>query len=141
MEIVNFMIEDYEAVRAVWLACEGITLYADDDSRESIQAYLERNPGTSFIARDTDRIVGAVLCGHDGRRALLHHLAVHPDCRGRGIGKALVNACLAALRREGIRKCHIFVLDTNVSGKGFWISQGWLPRSGFSVLSRMIEPD
>jgi hypothetical protein len=49
LEISQFTIESYDAVFDLWQQCEGIGL-SDDDSRESIQAYLERNPGMSFLA-------------------------------------------------------------------------------------------
>ena len=76
-------ITDYEAVRALWTSCEGVGLN-DADRPEALSAYLERNPGMSFVAQQGDAIVGAVLCGHDGRRGYLNHLAVSPAHRHRG---------------------------------------------------------
>ena len=74
----------------------------DDDSREGIRMYLARNRGLCFVATVDSVIVGTVLCGHDGRRGILRHLAVKPRFRNRGIGRALTERSLAALSRTGV---------------------------------------
>ena len=137
--IKPFTVESYDDVLALWHQCEGVGL-SDADSRESIQAYLDRNPGTSFIATAGDRVVAAVLAGHDGRRGYIHHLAVHRDCRRQGLGRQLVDSCLRALADAGIRKCHAFVLGDNADGIAFWTSAGWARRSDIDVVSKIIEP-
>jgi len=65
-----FQIADYEAVFRLWRSSDGIEL-AEGDSRTEIECSLARNPGLSRVAEDGDDIIGAVLCGHDGRRGLL----------------------------------------------------------------------
>jgi N-acetylglutamate synthase len=129
---------DYDAVYALWKAMPGIGL-STADSREAISRYLERNPGMSFVARDGSKLVGAVLCGHDGRRGYLHHLAVDPDYRRQGIGQRLVDACLQALKATGINKCHIFVYGDNVSGQAFWEAISWRERPELVLMSRDID--
>ena len=94
-------IADYAEVNALWRATEGLGL-SESDEREPIAANLDRNPGMSFVAVNGDCIVGAVLGGHDGRRGYLHHLAVTPGWRRRGIGRALVETSLAQLKAAGI---------------------------------------
>jgi ribosomal protein S18 acetylase RimI-like enzyme len=122
-------VDDYEDAFALWQVTEGIGL-SEADSREAIARYLARNPGLSFVARAEDgTLAGAVLCGHDGRRGYLHHLAVRTGCRGQGLGRVLVDHCLAALQAEGIDKCHLFVKRNNPSGLEFWKKIGWSERS------------
>ena len=128
IEIVPFELDAYEQVFALWQKCEGVGL-SDADSREGIAAYLKRNPGFSFVAKANGTVVGAVLCGHDGRRGYLNHLGVHPEWRRRSIGRRLVEQCLGALRSAGIQKCHLFVFNHNDDGFRFWKSLGWTPRS------------
>jgi N-acetylglutamate synthase len=134
-----FTMKAYASVLALWQQCEGIGL-SEADSRPSIRAYLSRNPGMSFIALARGGVVGAVLAGHDGRRGYLHHLAVHPRWRRRGLGRRLVRRCLDALHRAGIRKCHIFVYRRNGQGLTFWSAESWAPRRDLMLMSRMIEP-
>lgn len=138
MTIAPMTIADYDDVIALWQGTEGVGLSAAD-SRPAIESYLERNPGMSFVARGPDgALVGAVLCGHDGRRGFLHHLAVRAECRGQGIGTALAQHCLEALRAAGIDKCHLFVFQQNESGKAFWSKIGWSERTTLFIMSKDI---
>lgn len=137
MEILPFDLQHYAAVFALWKSTEGLTL-RDADSREAIGRYLERNPGLSFVAFDEETLVGAVLCGHDGRRGYLQHLAVAPGHRRRGIGAALAERCLAALVEQGIFKCHLFVRTDNLEARAFWERVGWTVREDILFLSRTI---
>ncbi len=127
MNIRSMTIEDYDAVIGLLTSTSGVRL-RDADSREATARYLERNPGLSFVAFGDGTIVGCVMCGHDGRRGYLQHLAVSPDHRRRGIGSALVEACLSKLESLGILKTHIDVLVGNQQAHDFWSSYGWHKR-------------
>jgi len=120
MTIRAMTIEDYDAVYALWASLPGIGLHEEEDSRERMAYYLRRNPESCFVAKKNGAIIGAVLCGNDGRRGYINHLAVAAERQGQGIGRALMNACLDALRREGIRKCSLMVFRDNDKGNAFW---------------------
>ena len=139
IKISEFEIASYDNVLVLWKSCEGIGIGASD-SRDSIHAYLTRNPGMSFVARSNGIIVGSILGGHDGRRGYIHHLAVHPDFRRQGIGRQLVERVLEVLSMEGILKCHLFIFNENMSGIMFWKSVGWEVRSDIGVISKFVEP-
>jgi ribosomal protein S18 acetylase RimI-like enzyme len=131
-------IEDYDELLALWQATEGMGL-TESDSRHGTEAFLKRNPGMSFVAREGGRIVGTIMCGHDGRRGYLTHLAVAKDHRRCGIGKQLVAHCVAALEREGIIGCNLFILNSNVEGRRFWESQGWTAPDYWGVMNRRFR--
>ncbi len=137
-----FTLADCEEACALWQGMAGIAL-SDADARPAITRFLERNPGTSFVAREgaalAGRLIGTVLAGSDGRRGYLHHLAVHPACRRRGIGRELVDAALGALRGQGIRKCHLFLVRGNADGEAFWRAGGWVERTDLQVFSKNLE--
>jgi ribosomal protein S18 acetylase RimI-like enzyme len=120
----EFVIDDYEQTVALWRLVAGVEV-AEGDSKEEIRAYLLRNPGLSRVAETNGTIVGAALCGHDGRRGLIYHLAVAPAHHGQGIGKRLVQECLAGLRSAGITRSLILVAHDNPSGHSFWLRTGW----------------
>lgn len=117
-------IADYDDVFGLLSQTEGVT-FRDADSRDSTRHYLERNPGLSFVALQGDRMVGCVMCGHDGRRGYLQHLCVAPGSRRQGVASLLIERCLAGLERLGIVKTHIDVLATNEAGQRFWANRGW----------------
>jgi len=128
---------DYGAVCKLWESCEGVGLN-DADTPESLNAYLHRNPDMSFVAQEGDVIVGAVLCGHDGRRGYLNHLAVSPDHRYQGLARRLVTHGLEALQRAGIGKCHLFIFTSNQDGHHFWRKIGWELRDDLIVASQPL---
>ena len=140
LEIREMTPGDYDAVVALWRASEGIGLSAAD-GRDAIAAYLERNPGLSRVAFRGGALVGAVLGGHDGRRGYLHHLAVAPAERGRGLGRQLVDACVDELRALGIGKVNIFVYADNDAGRAFWRATGWIARDELLLMQRVLEPE
>jgi ribosomal protein S18 acetylase RimI-like enzyme len=120
----EFLLSDYERACALWNEVEGVEI-CEGDSREEIGGYLARNPGLSFIAEENGRLAGAVLCGHDGRRGFIYHLAVAPAFRGRGVGKMLIDDCVRGLREAGIPRVIILVAADNSFGREFWLRNGW----------------
>jgi putative acetyltransferase len=130
-------IEDYDEVISLWRLSEGVGL-STADSREAIKGYLKRNPELSFVAHVGSSIVGAILCGHDGRRGFIHHLAVHPESRRRGIGKQLVDNCMNRLSQEGIQKCHLYVFSKNEGAISFWKETDWTERIELTMMSKEI---
>lgn len=136
---IRVMLEtDYDALYALWLSCKGMGLNDVDDSREGIIRYLRRNPETSFVAVEAGAVVGCIMAGHDGRRGYIHHTAVHPDCRRRGIGAALVEAAMAALRKENISKVALVAFSRNEAGNAFWQRMGFTQRDDLSYRNRAL---
>ncbi len=126
INIMEMTAWDYDEVLALWSEVEGLGLHVDEcDSREGVARYLRLNPSTSFVARDGGRMVGAVLCGSDGRRGYMHHLAVAPSSRRMGIATALVSRCLDSLAAMRITKCNLFVFIENADAMAFWKGIGW----------------
>src|SRR3712207_1405370 len=120
----EFTLADHERACALWNEVEGVEV-CEGDSRAEIAAYLERNRGLSHVAEAEGVLAGAVLCGHDGRRGFIYHLAVAPAFRGQGVGKLLLEQCVRGLRAAGIPRAIILVADDNPSGREFWLRNGW----------------
>jgi ribosomal protein S18 acetylase RimI-like enzyme len=137
VRITPFTMVDYDEVIALWQSSPGVGL-SDVDSPEGIAAYLARNPGLSFVARLDGQLAGAVLCGTDGRRGYLHHLAVASQYRRQGIGEILVERCLSGLKAQGYQQCHIFVYGGNAEGQAFWERVGWKLRTDLVIMSKDI---
>ncbi len=120
--------EDYDGVKALWLTIKGFAIRSIDDSREGVERFLLRNPNTSAVAEEDGKIVGAILCGHDGRRGCLYHVCVAEEYRMRGIGKAMVVFCMEALKAEKINKVSLIAFTANDIGNAFWRQIGWTGR-------------
>lgn len=137
-------INAYEAAYDLWIKC-GNGLNDKDDSREGIEKYLNRNPNTSYVAVLDEKVVGVILCGHDGRRGIVQHTCVLSDCRRMGIGKRLVALALDALKKEGINKVLLVAFKKNESGNAFWESEGFTLREDLNyrnkALAEMIRID
>lgn len=133
--IRRFRTEDIAEALELWRRSEGIGMRGSADTPAGIERYLERNSGGSFVARDGEALVGAVLCGHDGRRGYLHHLAVAASHRRRGIGRSLMRECLERLEAEGIERCHLFVRAGNAAAERFWMHEDWSRRDDIVMMS------
>lgn len=138
MTIEEMTIADYGKVAALWQNDEGIGLRDDVDSETGVAIYLQRNPGMSFVARDGTKLIGAVLCGHDGRLGFLYHLVVEQSYRRKGVGEILVEKAAAKLSKLGISMCFAFVYADNVGGQQFWEGIGWSVRTDVKVISKNI---
>jgi len=123
MTIRAFEPGDIPAVRALWAACEGLG-DGPGDAPEALARFLTRNPGLSRVAESEGAIVGAVLCGHDGRRGFIYRLGVAKAHRRHGVARALVAQCVSGLAGEGIDRAMLFVLKENAGARAFWESVG-----------------
>ena len=123
--IRTMTMEDYDEVHALWMSIKGFVIRSIDYAREGVERFLSRNPSTSVVAVEDGRIVGSILCGHDGRRGCFYHVCVHRDYRQRGIGKAMAVAAMEALRREKINKVSLIAFKSNEVGNSFWKGVGW----------------
>jgi len=133
----EFVMADYDAAIALWSGVEGVEI-CEGDSREEMTAYLERNPGLSRVAEVDGKIVGAALCGHDGRRGWIYHLAVAQTNRRQKVGKLLLDACVNGLRAAGLKRAIILVAGDNPGGHKFWLRHGWENIDGAIAMTREL---
>ena len=134
-------IEDYEEVKALWLSIKGFAIRSIDDSYDGVKKFLERNPGLSVVAIVDDHVVGAILCGHDGRRATFYHVCVRQEYRRRGIGKAMTVSCMEKLHSEGINKVALIAFTKNDVGNAFWKEIGWKQRIDLNYYDFPLNED
>ena len=128
MTIREMKIEDYDNVFALWKTIKGFGIRSVDDSKEGIERFLKWNPGLSVVAEEDGEIVGAILCGSDGRRGCLYHVCVHKDYRRQGIGKTMVIWCMEKLKELQINKVSLIAFTQNDIGNAFWKEIGWTKR-------------
>ena len=131
-------IDDYEKLFEMWKNTPNMGLRSLDDSKEGISLFLKRNPTTNFVAYDDDKLIGAILSGHDGRRGYIYHTVVLPEYRRQGIATNLVDMAVKALQEEGITRVCLNVMETNEQGKKFWIDRGWEKKDFLGFYSKAI---
>ncbi len=146
-QIRPMTIADYPGLRALWLTIHGFGIRSIDDSEEGVSRFLARNPGLSVVAVAPDPesgeecVVGAILCGHDGRRGCLYHVCVREDCRLQGIGKSMVVHCMHALKEEKINKVSLIAFTRNDVGNAFWREIGWTRRADLNYYDFTLNDD
>lgn len=140
--MIRAMLEtDYEQVHSLWMRIKGFAIRSVDDSKEGVTRFLERNPGISVVAEEDGKIVGAILCGHDGRRGCLYHVCVDEQYRLKGIGKAMVVHCMEALKKEQINKVSLIAFTENDIGNAFWKKIGWTKREDLNYYDFVLNEE
>ena len=141
MNIRTMTPADYDGVRQLWMSIKGFAIRSIDDSREGVETFLRRNPTTSVVAEEDGKIIGAILCGHDGRRGCLYHVCVHEDYRMRGIGKSMVVHCMKELEKEKISKVSLIAFTKNDIGNAFWKEIGWTKREDLNYYDFVLNKE
>jgi GNAT superfamily N-acetyltransferase len=94
-------------------------------------AYLDDTDIPQIVAVDDGRVLG--LCGLHVMTAIhrphkvgrITILAVLEDCRGRGIGRSLIEAAEMRLRQRGCQLLEVTSNDRLVSAHGFYLHLGY----------------
>ena len=133
--------EDYPAVFELWEGIKGFGIRSIDDSEEGIIRFLRRNPNTSAVAVQNGRIIGDILCGHDGRTGYFYHVCVDEKYRKHGIGYKMARFCMAALRKEGINKISLIASKSNMVGNAFWQGWGWQGREDVNLYEIVLNEE
>lgn len=135
--IEEFQMKDYDEVFDLW---KHVFPKNTDSSysRDRVEFFLKRNPGTSFVAWWEGKIVGAVLAGNDGRRGYIHHLGLLEEYRGRGIGALLLQKAESAIAELGIDKVNLLVFTENEGAKKFYDQKGYSKRDDIDFFSKWL---
>lgn len=134
-------IEDYPRVFALWKTIKGFGIRSVDDSKEGVERFIRRNPDISMVAECGEEIIGAILCGHDGRRGCFYHVCVREDYRKQGIGKAMAVMAMKALQEEHINKVCLIAFKKNEVGNSFWKSVGWTFREDLNYYDFVLNDE
>jgi len=137
-KIKPMIIEDYDVIINLWKNTPGVGLSGNDDSKESIKAFLEKNPTTCFVVVCKNEIIGTIMAGNDGRRGHIYHLMVKPEHRKNGLGKKLLDKAEKALKKEGIRKIFLVAFKKNKIGNTFWENNGYEIRNDLTYRNKTI---
>ena len=139
--IREMTLDDYDGVYKLWMSIQGFGIRSIDDSREGVERFLKRNPTTSVVAEQNGRIVGAILCGHDGRTGCFYHVCVAKDYRQHGVGHRMAHFAMRALQAEGVNKVSLIAFKSNDLGNAFWRNVGWTERSDVNYYDFVLNEE
>jgi ribosomal protein S18 acetylase RimI-like enzyme len=109
---------DVDAVIALWQRC-GLTRPWNDPAADIALARRESNAAV-LLGRHSDAVVASVLVGHDGHRGWVYYVAVDPQHRKKGLGRAIMAAAEEWLRARGILKLQLMVRPDNIQVQAFY---------------------
>lgn len=128
--------DDCAPVAELWHNTPGMGMSAVDDNEQAVSAFLAFNPDLNFVAEQDKQLLGVIMCGYDGRRATIYHMAVAQNQQGKGIGSALLHKLEQQLRSKNITRGRLLVFADNQSGNAFWAKQGWTWQQNLNYYSK-----
>jgi len=118
-----FQPEDASAVVDLWRRCELIR--PTNDPHKDIQRKLRVRPDLFLVGLVDGKIVATVMAGYEGHRGWLNYVAVDPEFRRRGLGKALLAEAERLLRQAGCPKINLQVRAANQAAISFYRRLGY----------------
>lgn len=135
----TFRQSDREAVCALWQR-----VFQNEppwnDPEIIIDRKLTEQPELFLVARLDGHVVGTVLCGFDGCRAWIHHLAVDPEARRQGIATRLMAEAERLAAERGAPKLNLQVVEGNDAALAFYRALGYRIEKRVS-LSKLVDGD
>lgn len=132
-------LDDYEQMYDLWTRIKGFHIREIEDSKEGIARFLKKNPNNSVVAELDGKIVGTILCGHDGRRGSFYHVCVDPLLQKHGIAGQMVEFALASLKRDEITNVCLIAFKVNDIGNHYWKKMGWKKRDDIYYYNYTLE--
>lgn len=139
--IRSMTIEDYFEASTLWQNTPGMGLRGLDDTFEGIKFFLEYNPELSIVYEEDGRVEGTVLCGFDGKRAYLYHVAISEKVKGRAIGRQMIKHLEDVLKAKNINGVALVAFCDNIVGNKFWDNLGYHPRKDLYYRDKNLNID
>ncbi len=114
---------DEEAAIALWEACGLVRPW--NDPRRDIALKLAFQPELFFVGETDGALAATCMAGYEGHRGWINYLAVRPDLRGRGLGRAMMAHAEAALGARGCPKINLQVRRGNEAALAFYARLGF----------------
>ena len=112
-----------------------------NESRALIKQKLTTQPELFFVCTDSTRLIGTAIAGYDGVRGWVHKVASHPDYRGQGVARLLMDCAERALAERGCVKLNLQVRSQNDPAAGFYASIGYQTEERISMSKRLGQSD
>lgn len=123
---------------ALWRQCDLLRPW--NDPAKDIRRKLAVRPDLFMVGVVDGNVVASVMAGYEGHRGWLNYLAVAPEHRRRGYGRALVAEAERLLLEAGCPKINLQVRSANRAVIEFYRRLGYAVDEVVSMGKR-LEPD
>jgi [ribosomal protein S18]-alanine N-acetyltransferase len=101
--------------------------FSDPWSEASFREALESPWTFGLVAQNSGGIAGYLIGREVAGTGEVLNLAVSPDCRRRGLARALLRAGLSRLRKRHVEEVYLEVRESNRSAQALYLSSGFRP--------------
>jgi ribosomal protein S18 acetylase RimI-like enzyme len=126
-------------VIALWERCGLIRPW--NDPRKDIERKLTVQPELFLVGVNDEKIVATVMAGYEGHRGWINYLAVDPDHRRSGLGRAMMAEAERLLLALGCPKVNLQVRRSNKQACDFYLALGFAEDDVVSFGKRLIHDD
>src|ERR1700744_3658868 len=107
---------------------ENHSFVTDRVSRGQYRRHLDSPTAIALVAEACGRFAGSALVflRADSRRARLYSIAIANDCRGMGVGGALLAAVEKAVCASGRKSVYLEVREDNAAAIGLYEKRGYV---------------
>jgi len=134
-------IDDYDGIVEIWNLAGLSYRPLGRDARELFRLEIDQETAVFLGAESDGELVGVVLGTHDGRKGWINRLAVLPEYRSRGIGKALAIEVEHRLNDFGIQIVTCLIVGGNEASERFFKSLGYVSHPDITYYSKRQSPD
>jgi len=129
---------DIEGVVALWESCDLLRPW--NDPRADIARARAAAQSEIFVMADAEgTIVASAMAGDDGHRGWPYYVAVSPDRRGEGLGKAIMTHAENWLMSQGATKVNLMIRSGNPA-QAFYDKAGYLVEDRVVMAKWLVEP-
>lgn len=137
LRIRPFTQDDEEAVIPLWDRSGLIRPW--NDPHKDIRRKMEVQPDLFLVASLDGVLAGTVMAGYEGHRGWINYLAVAPEFRRSGIGRALMERAEELLRAAGCPKINLQVRAGNGAAVAFYRRLGFTVDDVLSMGKRLEQ--
>lgn len=138
MQIRAFAGGDTDEAVALWRLCDLMRPWNDPHADIARKPLVQRDLFLVGVEEGNGQIVGSIMGGYEGHRGWVNYLAVHPDARGVGHGRALMADLEKLLLSLGCPKVNLQVRADNSDALAFYAADGYGIDASVNLGKRLI---